>query len=214
MPDSAALLEQSSHVAWCASNFRVPASDHATALRTAHRCGFVVLSAAVDPEHVSAIRRALLTLLADAPDSPLLARLRPSDALPNATLSETWHSHVASARERLPTFPPRSRTLVATELLAVIARHPVMGAARPESGVPSLSIVTSRSWPSTHRRKCASLFHTPNIGLLEMARPQKHAMGSSSRCIGGLCGLVRLTSDVILVPYTRRLCHWLALEGC
>ena len=41
MPDSAALQQQSSHVAWCASNFRVPASDHATALRTAHRCGFV-----------------------------------------------------------------------------------------------------------------------------------------------------------------------------
>ena len=104
MPDSAALQQQSSHVSWCASNFRVPASDYATALRTAHRCGFVVLSAAVDPEHVSAIRRALLKLLADAPDSPLLARLRPSDALPNATLSETWQSYVASARERLPTF--------------------------------------------------------------------------------------------------------------
>ena len=104
MPESAALQQQSSHVSWCASNFRVPASDHAAALRTAHRCGFVVLSAAVDPEHVSAIRRALLKLLADAPDSPLLARLRPSDALPNATLSETWHSHLASARERLPTF--------------------------------------------------------------------------------------------------------------
>ena len=49
MPDSAALQLQSSHVSWCASNFRVPASDHAAALRTAHRCGFAVLSTRSTP---------------------------------------------------------------------------------------------------------------------------------------------------------------------